>query len=67
MAFVTRNKFGNKQVVVGLKVKKNPDFPQGYVEISGKLYKLTLSRSKKEGIEYWVTIEKTEKLDNKGF
>ena len=41
MAFVTRNKFGNKQVVVGLKVKKNPDFPQGYVEISGKLYKLT--------------------------
>lgn len=67
MGYMSRNRFGNEQMIVSLKGKKNPDFPQGYAEIGGKLYKFTVSRAKKDGVEFWLTIEKTKKIDSKGF
>ena len=64
MSIVRKNRFGEKEMIVALKPKKNPDFPQGYGEINGKLYKFTLSKSRKEGVDFWLNVVKTEKLDN---
>ena len=67
MAFMTYNKFGNEKMVVAIQPKKNKDFPYGYAELGGRLYKLTVTRAKKDGVDYWLTIEKAKKVDNKGF
>lgn len=56
-----RDRFGNEQVVIGLKDKKGTGFPKGYFEIGNQLFKVTTSRSNKEGTEEWVTITKMNK------
>lgn len=61
------DRFGNEQVVVGLKDKKGSGFPKGYLEISGQLYKITTSRSNKDGVEEWVTVTKMKKQQGRGF
>lgn len=61
------DRFGNPQVVVGLKDKKGTGFPKGYIEIKGTLYKITISDSKKEGVEAWVTLTQMPKQRNSGF
>lgn len=64
MAFVTKDKFGNTKMVIGLKDKKGSGFPKGYGEIKGKLYKFEVSEANKDGIEKWVTVTEVEKKQN---
>ena len=56
-----RDKFGRNRDLVGLKDKNRSGFPKGYTEINGTLFQLTLSPSKKEGVEHWVTITEMPK------
>jgi hypothetical protein len=55
------DRFGNEQVVVGMKDKKGTGFPKGYIEINNQLYKITTSASNKEGVAGWVTLTKMKK------
>lgn len=55
------DRFGNEQVVVGLKDKKGTGYPKGYIEIKGDLFKITTSNSNKEGTLEWVTLTKMKK------
>jgi hypothetical protein len=61
------DRFGNPQVVVGLKDKKGTGFAKGFIEIKGQLYKITTSPSNKEGVEEWVTLTQMPKQNNRGF
>lgn len=61
------DRFGNPQVVVGLKDKKGTGFPKGYIEIKGTLYKITTSPSNKDGVHEWVTLTQMSKQNNRGF
>lgn len=56
---VKYDRFNNPQVIIGL--KGNPDFPSGFVELAGKLYKVTVSNSKKDDVHHWCTITKLDK------
>lgn len=55
------DRFGNEQVVVGLKDKKGTGFPKGYIEIGNQLFKITTSSSNKDGVHEWVTLTKMKK------
>lgn len=55
------DRFGNEQVVVGLKDKKGTGYPKGYIEIGSSLFKITTSPSNKEGVHEWVTLTKMKK------
>lgn len=63
---VGSDRFGNPQIVVGLKIPQNSksNFPRGFAEIGGQLYKITYSPSKKDGVEHWVSITKVPKRNN---
>ena len=63
---MSRDRFGNDQIVVGLKPKKGkPDsFPRGYFEMGNKLFKVTTSRSKRDDVVEWVTITIVEKQNS---
>lgn len=61
------DRFGNEQVVVGLKDKKGTGFPKGYIEVKGDLFKITTSQSNKEGVMEWVTLTKMKKQGSRGF
>lgn len=56
-----QDRFGNPQVVVGLKDKKNTGYPKGYFKIGNQLYKVTTSPSNKDGVHEWVTVTKMKK------
>jgi hypothetical protein len=56
-----QDRFGNEQVVVGLKDKKGTGYPKGYIEIGNQLFKITTSPSNKEGVHEWVTLTKMKK------
>lgn len=58
---VTLDKFGNNQIIKGMKNKKNEDFPECYVELKGQLYKISVSQAKKEGVLMWCTITQLKK------
>mgnify|MGYP000364261049 CR=1 FL=1 len=58
------DKFGNKYTVVGCKDKKGDGFPKGYIELSGKLYKLEPSKSNKEGVDVWIRVTEVKKQPN---
>lgn len=62
-----QDRFGNPQVVVGLKDKKGTGYPVGYIEIGGQLFKVTTSPSNKEGVLEWVTLTKMAKRNTGGF
>ncbi|GEL11814.1 hypothetical protein SAMN05192550_2810 [Flavobacterium glycines] len=62
-----QDKFGNPQVVVGLKDKSGSGYPKGFIEIGGSLFKITTSPSNKEGVHEWVTLTKMQKNRNRGF
>lgn len=55
------DRFGNEQVVIGLKDKKGTGFAKGYFEIGNQLFKVTTSPSNKEGVNEWVTVTKMRK------
>lgn len=55
------NRFGEDEIIVGLKDKKGNGFPSGYFEFKGQLLKVTLSKANKEGVEAWVSITVKEK------
>ncbi|MFN5771563.1 hypothetical protein [Flavobacterium sp.] len=57
---ISTDRFGNPYQVVGLKDTKGTGFPKGYAELGGKLYKIEVSDSKKEGVEAWVRITRVE-------
>ncbi|GIZ08485.1 hypothetical protein [Flavobacterium sp. UMI-01] len=62
------DRFGNPQVVVGLKDKKGTGYPKGYFEVGNQLFKVTTSPSNKEGVHEWVTITKvTKNQGGRGF
>ena len=61
------DRFGNEQVVVGLKDKKGTGFPKGYIEIGNQLFKITTSASNKDGVHEWVTLTKMKKQNSRGF
>lgn len=63
---MSKDRFGNDQVVIGLKPKKGqPDsFPRGYFEWKGQLFKVTTSPSHKEGTAEWVTITAVQKSNS---
>lgn len=63
---MSKDRFGNDQIVVGIKPKKGaPDsFPRGYFEIKGQLFKVTTSPSHKEGVAAWVTITMVPKTQS---
>jgi hypothetical protein len=60
------DRFGNPQVVVGLKDKKGTGYGKGFIEIKGDLFKITTSRSNKDGVTEWVTLTKMPKQRNQG-
>jgi hypothetical protein len=55
------DRFGNPQVVIGLKDKKGTGYPKGYFEVGNKLFKVTTSPSNKEGVHEWVTVTEMKK------
>lgn len=63
---VSKDRFGNDYILVGLKDKKGTGFPKGYAEIKGQLYKIEFSESKKEGTEGWVKLTKVVKQKSSG-
>ena len=58
---ISTDKFGNPYQVIGMKDKKGTGFPKGYVELCGKLYKIEVSDSKKDGVEAWVRVTQVKK------
>lgn len=63
---VSKDRFGNDYILVGLKDKKGTGYPKGYAEIKGQLYKIEVSDSKKEGTEAWVKLTKVVKQKSPG-
>jgi len=63
---MSKDRFGNDQVVIGIKTKKGqPDsFPRGYFEFKGQLFKVTTSPSNKEGVHEWVTVTAVSKSNS---
>ncbi len=53
----SKDRFGRDTTFIGLK-SKNGKYPCGYVTIGNSLYKITTSKSNKEGVEEWVNITK---------
>ena len=66
MAFARTDRFGQKYTVCGLRDKKNNGFPSGIVTLKGQKYKLTISDSKKEGVEHWLQVTELKKRTNSG-
>lgn len=58
---ISTDKFGNPYQIIGMKDKKGTGFPRGYVELGGKLYKIEVSDSKKDGVEAWVRVTQVKK------
>jgi len=56
---MSRDKFGNDQMLVNCKPNKN-GYPTGYFEMGGKLYKVGVSNNLKDG-GYWVTVTKKDR------
>lgn len=56
------DRFGNPQVVIGMKDKKGTGFPKGYIEIGNQNFKVTVSNSNKDGVHAWVTLTKVKKF-----
>lgn len=61
--FIKNDRFGNPFQVVGCKPNKG-GYPVGYAELSGKLYKIEPSESKKDGVDMWVKITQVKKNQN---
>lgn len=61
---VSKDRFGNDYILVGLKDKRGTGFPKGYCEIKGQLYKVEFSESRKEGTEGWVKLTKVQKRNS---
>lgn len=57
---ISSDRFGNPYQLIGCKPNKN-DYPVGYVELGGKLYKIEPSPANKEGVLYWVKITAVKK------
>ena len=56
---------GNPYKVIGLRDKKNNGFMSGFIEIEGKLYKITVSNhSNKESVTAWCTVTQYPKRNN---
>ena len=60
------DRFGRPQAVIAIK-DKGEKMPRGYVEIKSKLYQVTVSDSKKEGVAAWVTLTEMDKKNQGGF
>jgi hypothetical protein len=60
------DKYGNEQVVIGLKDKTGSGYAKGFIEIGNSLFKVTTSPSNKEGVIEWVTLTKMKKQRNQG-
>jgi hypothetical protein len=58
--YVKTDRFGNAYQLIGCKPNKN-DFPVGYIELGGKLYKLEPSKSKNDKYLYWIKVTKVNK------
>lgn len=58
--YIKKDRFGNDYQVVGAKENKN-GYPVAYVELSGKLYKIEPSESKKDGVHTWIKVTKVNK------
>jgi hypothetical protein len=68
MSFFIQGRFGPEQVVY-CKDKKNPGFPVGYFEISGKVFRLDINPSpqtKRDGVTAIVKIRPYERNRNQG-
>jgi len=61
MASVTKDRFGNDQMIIGLKDKKGTGFGKGYFEVKGTLFKVEVSPARKEGVTDWVKITKVDR------
>ncbi|MGM0376842.1 MAG: hypothetical protein ACQEQ0_08700 [Bacteroidota bacterium] len=64
---IGKDKFGNDQIVKGIREKDDGGLKGAYVEIGGKLYKIFVSPSNKEGVRYWVSITKVQKRQSGTF
>lgn len=65
--FIKTDKFGNPYQIVALKKsKKDENFNKGYVELSGKLYKIEVWEPKDDSDEvaYFARVTKTKKPNN---
>lgn len=57
---INTDRFGNAYQVIGCKANK-AGYPVGYVELSGKLYKIEPSESNKDGVAMWVKVTRVNK------
>ncbi len=58
---ISVDKFGRMQILVSLKDKKDNGYSSGFAEIKNQLYKFTVSKSKKDGVNGWLTISQIKK------
>lgn len=63
---VTKDRFGNNCMIVGLK-DNGKGYPKGFIEIKGTLYKLEYSDSKKDPVLCWLKFTEMPRQRRTGF
>jgi hypothetical protein len=59
-SYIQNDRFGNAYQLIGCKAN-DKGFCKGYIELSGKLYKIEPSKSNNEKYGYWVKITAVKK------